>query len=78
MVKLIIQFSPFFFSPTRSEGKTEYPEIPQNRFSHGDMVLISRRDPIKETGKTITGTILEKNAHFIKISVAQIPDQVRS
>jgi regulator of nonsense transcripts 1 len=49
--------------------------LPHHRFRHGDMVSLSRKDPLKE--KAIEGTVLARSRKFIRIVVNAQPSGVR-
>ena len=49
--------------------------LPQHRFRHGDMVTLSRKNPLKES--VIEGTVLSRSRKFIRIVVNEQPTKVR-
>ena len=55
---------------TRSET------LPHHRFRHGDIVILSRKNPLKE--KVIEGTVLSRSRKFIRIVVKEQPAKIRS
>ena len=55
---------------TRSEA------LPHHRFRHGDIVILSRKNPLKE--KVIEGTVLSRSRKFIRIVVKEQPAKIRS
>ncbi len=49
--------------------------LPQHRFRQGDMVTLSRKNPLKES--VIEGTVLSRSRKFIRIVVNEQPTKVR-
>ncbi|MDP6888906.1 MAG: AAA domain-containing protein [Candidatus Thalassarchaeaceae archaeon] len=49
--------------------------LPHHRFRHGDIVTLSRKNPLKE--KTIEGTVLSRSRKFIRIVVNEQPAKIR-
>ncbi|KAL6067648.1 hypothetical protein QOT17_008800 [Balamuthia mandrillaris] len=49
-------------------------ELPYHRFSQGDMVVLSRDDPLSE--RTVDGTVLEKKTTYINIVVRDLPREL--
>ena len=50
--------------------------LPHHRFRHGDIVILSRKNPLKE--KVIEGTVLSRSRKFIRIVVNEQPTKIRS
>tara|TARA_B100001750_G_scaffold231987_1_gene230668 strand:- start:1132 stop:3150 length:2019 start_codon:yes stop_codon:yes gene_type:complete len=50
--------------------------LPHHRFRHGDIVMLSRKNPLKE--KVIEGTVLSRSRKFIRIVVNEQPTKIRS
>ena len=50
--------------------------LPHHRFRHGDIVILSRKNPLKE--KVIEGTVLSRSRKFIRIVVNEQPEKIRS
>ncbi|HJM67764.1 MAG TPA: AAA domain-containing protein [Candidatus Thalassarchaeaceae archaeon] len=50
--------------------------LPHHRFRHGDIVTLSRKNPLKE--KVIEGTVLSRSRKFIRIVVNEQPTKIRS
>ncbi len=50
--------------------------LPHHRFRHGDIVILSRKNPLKE--KVIEGTVLSRSRKFIRVVVTQQPEKIRS
>jgi len=55
---------------------TRGESLPHHRFRHGDIVILSRNNPLKE--KVIEGTVLSRSRKFIRIVVTQQPQKIRS
>lgn len=49
--------------------------LPHHRFSHGDIVTMSRKDPLKEGA--IEGTVLSRSRNHIRIVVNEQPTRIR-
>ena len=49
--------------------------LPRHRFRQGDMVTLSRKNPLKEN--TIEGTVLSRSRKFIRIVVYEQPAKIR-
>ncbi len=54
---------------------TSGESLPHHRFRHGDIVTLSRKNPLKE--KTIEGTVLSRSRKFIRIVVNEQPPKIR-
>ncbi len=54
---------------------TKGEALPHHRFRHGDIVTLSRKNPLKE--KTIEGTVLSRSRKFIRIVVNEQPAKIR-
>ncbi len=54
---------------------TKGEALPHHRFRHGDIVTLSRKNPLKE--KTIEGTVLSRARKFIRIVVNEQPAKIR-
>ncbi|MEE2812245.1 MAG: AAA domain-containing protein [Candidatus Thermoplasmatota archaeon] len=54
-----------------SKGNT----LPHHRFSHGDIVTLSRKNPLKE--KSIEGTVLSRGRNHIRVVVNEQPSKIR-
>ena len=54
---------------------TKGEALPPHRFRHGDIVTLSRKNPLKE--KTIEGTVLSRSRKFIRIVVNEQPTKIR-
>ena len=54
---------------------TKGEALPHHRFRHGDIVTLSRKNPLKE--KTIEGTVLSRSRKFIRIVVNEQPTKIR-
>ena len=50
--------------------------LPHHRFRHGDIVILSRKNPLKE--KVIEGTVLSRSRKFIRVVVTQQPPKIRT
>jgi len=50
--------------------------LPHHRFRHGDIVTLSRHNPLKE--KVIEGTVLSRSRKFIRVVVKEQPLKIRS
>jgi len=50
--------------------------LPRHRFRHGDIVTLSRHNPLKE--KVIEGTVLSRSRKFIRIVVNEQPAKIRT
>jgi len=50
--------------------------LPHHRFRHGDIVTLSRHNPLKE--KVIEGTVLSRSRKFIRIVVNEQPAKIRT
>ncbi len=50
--------------------------LPHHRFRHGDIVTLSRHNPLKE--KVIEGTVLSRSRKFIRVVVNEQPSKIRS
>ena len=50
--------------------------LPHHRFRHGDIVTLSRHNPLKE--KVIEGTVLSRSRKFIRVVVNEQPAKIRS
>ena len=50
--------------------------LPHHRFRHGDIVTLSRRNPLKEN--VIEGTVLSRSRRFIRIVVNEQPTKIRT
>ena len=55
---------------------TRGESLPHHRFRHGDIVTLSRKNPLKE--KVIEGTVLSRSRKFIRIVVKEQPAKIRS
>ena len=55
---------------------TRGESLPHHRFRHGDIVTLSRKNPLKE--KVIEGTVLSRSRKFIRIVVKEQPTKIRS
>jgi len=49
--------------------------LPHHRFSHGDIVTLSRKNPVKE--KVFEGTVLSRSRSFIRIVFNEQPPKIR-
>ena len=50
--------------------------LPHHRFRHGDIVTLSRHNPLKE--KAIEGTVLSRSRKFIRVVVNEQPHKIRT
>ncbi|MDE0707694.1 MAG: AAA domain-containing protein [Candidatus Poseidoniales archaeon] len=55
---------------------TREETLPRHRFRHGDIVTLSRHNPLKE--KVIEGTVLSRSRKFIRIVVNEQPAKIRT
>jgi hypothetical protein len=55
---------------------TKGSALPHHRFRHGDIVTLSRHNPLKE--KAIEGTVLSRSRKFIRIVVNEQPPKIRT
>ena len=55
---------------------TQGEALPHHRFRHGDIVMLSRKNPLKE--KVVEGTVLSRSRKFIRIVVNEQPQKIRS
>ena len=55
---------------------TQGEALPHHRFRHGDIVTLSRRNPLKEN--VIEGTVLSRSRRFIRIVVNEQPTKIRT
>lgn len=53
---------------------SDYSNLPFHRFTRGDMILISRRNPLEE--KATEGNVLDKGPSFLTVVVRQPPNQL--
>jgi hypothetical protein len=55
---------------------TKGSALPHHRFRHGDIVTLSRHNPLKE--KAIEGTVLSRSRKFIRVVVNEQPPKIRT